>query len=85
MAGADLGGDGVEDGGVELIGANREAIIRGEDREVFRQVMTEAGIRIPWSITVESVEQLSEITSSRSSTPIFIFSGPPIGPTMSST
>ena len=51
----DLSADGtLEKFGVELIGANREAIIRGEDREVFRQVMNEAGIRIPWSITVES-------------------------------
>jgi len=54
----DLSADGtLEKFGVELIGANRDAIIRGEDREVFRQVMNEAGIRIPWSITVESVEE----------------------------
>ncbi|MGA7397637.1 MAG: carbamoyl-phosphate synthase large subunit [Solirubrobacterales bacterium] len=54
----DLSADGtLEKYGVELIGANRDAIIRGEDREVFRQVMTDADIRIPWSITVESVEE----------------------------
>ena len=57
----DLSADGtLEKFGVELIGANRDAIIRGEDREVFRQVMNDAGIRIPWSITVESVEQAFE-------------------------
>ena len=38
--------------GVELIGADREAIARAEDRELFRKTMTDAGIRIPWSITV---------------------------------
>src|SRR5690606_22817337 len=43
--------------GVELIGANHEAIRRAEDRELFRQTMTEAGIRIPWSVTVSSAEE----------------------------
>ena len=38
--------------GVELIGANAESISRAEDRELFRQTMNEAGLRIPWSITV---------------------------------
>ncbi|MBN8869561.1 MAG: carbamoyl-phosphate synthase large subunit [Solirubrobacterales bacterium] len=70
----DLSADGtLEKYGVELIGANREAIIRGEDREVFRQVMTEAGIRIPWSITVESVEQaLKELDEGDASLPAII-------------
>ncbi len=56
-----LSDDGtLEKFGVELIGANRRAIVRAEDREVFRNVMNEAGIRIPWSLTVESVEQAFE-------------------------
>src|SRR6202166_2614107 len=41
--------------GVELIGANAAAIRRAEDREEFRRTMTEAGLRIPWSITVETL------------------------------
>ena len=70
----DLSADGtLEKYDVELIGANRDAIIRGEDREVFRQVMTEAGIRIPWSITVESVEQaLRELDEGDASLPAII-------------
>ena len=42
--------------GVQLTGGGDK---RGEGvaREVFRQVMNDAGIRIPWSITVESVEE----------------------------
>ena len=40
--------------GVELIGADADAISRAEDREEFRTTMNEAGIRIPWSITVET-------------------------------
>ncbi len=44
--------------GVELIGADREAINRAEDREEFRQTMNEAGLRIPWSLTVGSLGEV---------------------------
>jgi carbamoyl-phosphate synthase large subunit len=44
--------------GVELIGADHAAIRRAEDREEFRRTMTEAGLRIPWSITVESLGEV---------------------------
>jgi carbamoyl-phosphate synthase large subunit len=44
--------------GVELIGADHEAIRRAEDREEFRRTMTEAGLRIPWSMTVESLAEV---------------------------
>jgi carbamoyl-phosphate synthase large subunit len=44
--------------GVELIGADAAAIRRAEDREEFRRTMTEAGLRIPWSITVESLGEV---------------------------
>jgi carbamoyl-phosphate synthase large subunit len=43
--------------GVELIGADREAIERAEDREVFRRTMEGAGLRIPWSLTVGSLAE----------------------------
>jgi carbamoyl-phosphate synthase large subunit len=46
--------------GVELIGANEVSIRRAEDREEFRTTMTEAGLRIPWSITVESLGEVEE-------------------------
>jgi carbamoyl-phosphate synthase large subunit len=44
--------------GVELIGADHAAIRRAEDREEFRRTMTEAGLRIPWSMTVESLGEV---------------------------
>jgi carbamoyl-phosphate synthase large subunit len=44
--------------GVELIGADQDAIRRAEDRELFRKTMTEAGLRIPWSMTVESLGEV---------------------------
>ena len=43
--------------GVELIGANYEAIHRAEDREAFRRTMEEAGLRVPWSQIVTSVAE----------------------------
>jgi carbamoyl-phosphate synthase large subunit len=46
--------------GVELIGANSEAIRRAEDRELFRKTMNEHGLRIPWSVTVENVAEVEE-------------------------
>jgi carbamoyl-phosphate synthase large subunit len=43
--------------GVELIGANYEAIRRAEDREAFRETMAAAGLRVPWSQIVRSVSE----------------------------
>jgi carbamoyl-phosphate synthase large subunit len=42
--------------GVELIGANYDAIDRAEDRERFRETMTEAGLRVPRSTIAHTVE-----------------------------
>jgi len=42
--------------GVQLIGANLEAIATAEDRELFRQAMERAGLKMPKSAAVESVE-----------------------------
>jgi carbamoyl-phosphate synthase large subunit len=47
----------LEEFGVELIGADADAIRRAEDREEFRRTMNEAGLRIPWSMTVETLEE----------------------------
>jgi carbamoyl-phosphate synthase large subunit len=41
--------------GVELIGADYEAIDRAEDRERFRHTMTEAGLRVPRSAIAHSI------------------------------
>ena len=43
--------------GVELIGADYDAIHRAEDREVFRETMEGAGLRVPWSQIVTSVAE----------------------------
>jgi carbamoyl-phosphate synthase large subunit len=43
--------------GVELIGANIHSIKKAEDREKFRQAMLAAGLDVPKSRTVKSVEE----------------------------
>ena len=45
--------------GVELIGADYEAIHRAEDREAFRATIASAGLRVPWSVIVESVGEVA--------------------------
>ena len=42
--------------GVELIGADYEAIDRAEDRERFRETMTRAGLRVPRSAIAYGIE-----------------------------
>src|SRR5947209_14653336 len=46
--------------GVELIGANYDAIDRAEDRERFRETMTAAGLRVPRSATAHSIQDARE-------------------------
>ncbi|HJS95118.1 MAG TPA: carbamoyl-phosphate synthase large subunit, partial [Solirubrobacteraceae bacterium] len=43
--------------GVELIGADYEAIDRAEDRERFRETMTDAGLRVPRSAIAHTLEE----------------------------
>src|SRR5947209_18726775 len=46
--------------GVELIGADYEAIERAEDRERFRDTMTAAGLRVPSSTIAHTVEEAQD-------------------------
>ena len=41
--------------GVELIGADYDAIRRAEDREIFRETMEKAGLKVPRSAIVRSI------------------------------
>ncbi|HYM55381.1 MAG TPA: carbamoyl-phosphate synthase large subunit, partial [Solirubrobacteraceae bacterium] len=49
--------------GVELIGADYEAIACAEDRELFRAAMERAGLRMPKSAIATSVEQAMDALS----------------------
>jgi len=59
----ELGEDGtLERHGVELIGADLEAIRRAEDRDAFRETMTAAGLRMPRSaIATDGAEARSHM------------------------
>jgi carbamoyl-phosphate synthase large subunit len=46
--------------GVELIGADYEAIDRAEDRERFRETMTAAGLRVPRSAIAHTIEEAQD-------------------------
>ncbi|MGD0273001.1 MAG: carbamoyl-phosphate synthase large subunit [Gaiellaceae bacterium] len=46
--------------GIELIGADVEAISRAEDRSIFRETMISAGLPVPESVIVTSLSQLDE-------------------------
>ena len=41
--------------GVQMIGANRDAIHRGEDRKVFKDLMIEIGLKVPISAVVHNM------------------------------
>ncbi len=59
--------------GVELIGADYDAIHRAEDREAFRQTMEDAGLRVPFSKIVESIQQGEQaLASGELSLPIIV-------------
>ncbi len=47
--------------GVELIGVDYDAIQRAEDRELFRETMVTAGLRVPKSAIVTSIAQASRV------------------------
>ena len=47
----------LEEFGVELIGADYDAIARAENRDLFRDTMAEAGLRMPRSLIATSLEE----------------------------
>ncbi|MBV9185391.1 MAG: carbamoyl-phosphate synthase large subunit [Acidobacteria bacterium] len=49
--------------GVELIGANAEAIKTAEDRQLFKEKMVEIGVEVPRSAYAASVEDAEEFAS----------------------
>lgn len=58
--------------GVELIGAKLDAIEKGEDRELFRQIMVEIGLDVPRSGIVHSRAEGREVASQIGMFPLII-------------
>src|SRR5437764_12781488 len=47
--------------GVQMIGANRQAIFRGEDRQVFKDLMIQIGLKVPRSGVVHNMEEARKV------------------------
>src|SRR5688572_18502043 len=47
--------------GVRMIGANREAIFRGEDRQRFKDLMIEIGLKVPRSGVVHNMAEARKV------------------------
>lgn len=58
--------------GVELIGAKLDAIERGEDRELFRQIMVDIGLDVPLSGIVHSRAESREVAAKIGKYPLII-------------
>jgi carbamoyl-phosphate synthase large subunit len=58
--------------GVRLIGANAEAIERGEDRTVFKNLMLEIGLEVANSGAAHSMEEVITIAEKIGSYPLII-------------
>jgi len=65
--------------GVKMIGANRQAIYRGEDRQVFKELMIKIGLKVPRSGVVHSLDDgrkvMAEIGLPVISRPAFTLGG----------
>lgn len=58
--------------GVELIGANLNAMKTAEDRELFKEAMTAAGLESPRSVLVNTLEEARRAATEIGRYPIFI-------------
>jgi len=47
--------------GVRMIGADREAIFKGEDRQVFKDLMISIGLKVPRSGVVHTMEEARKV------------------------
>src|SRR6266702_6851535 len=58
--------------GVEMIGANAEAIERGEDRQIFKDLMISIGLDVPISGTAHTLEEARAVEERIGSLPLII-------------
>jgi carbamoyl-phosphate synthase large subunit len=58
--------------GVEMIGANAKAIERGEDRQVFKDLMLSIGLDVPISGTAHNIEEARAVTEKIGRFPVII-------------
>ena len=58
--------------GVQMIGANRQAIFRGEDRQVFKDLMLYIGLDVPISGTAHNLDEARAVTEKIGRFPVII-------------
>jgi carbamoyl-phosphate synthase large subunit len=58
--------------GVEMIGAKPEAIVKGEDRELFKQAMLKIGLDVARSQTVKSLDEARAAADALGAMPLII-------------
>src|ERR1700741_2390394 len=58
--------------GVKLIGANAQAIAKGEDRQLFKEAMVRIGLEVPRSGVARSVGELDRIVAEIGTFPLII-------------
>ena len=62
----------LEKSGVKMIGANADAIQRGEDRQAFKEAMGRIGLEMAFSRVIKSVEEAREVADEFASFPLVI-------------
>ena len=58
--------------GVQMIGANAEAIRKGEDRQLFKEAMEKIGLDMPLSGTAHTLEEAREVAAKIGTFPLII-------------
>jgi len=58
--------------GVQMIGANAEAIKKGEDRQLFKEAMQKIGLDMPLSGTAHTIEEARDIAARIGTFPLII-------------
>ncbi len=58
--------------GVQMIGANAEAIKKGEDRQLFKEAMEKIGLDMPLSGTAHTMEEAREVAARIGTFPLII-------------
>src|SRR6059036_562499 len=58
--------------GIEMIGANAAAIERGEDRQVFKDLMISIGLDVPISGTAHTLQEARDIEAKIGTMPLII-------------
>jgi carbamoyl-phosphate synthase large subunit len=58
--------------GVQMIGANAEAIKKGEDRQLFKEAMQKIGLDMPLSGTAHTIEEARDVATKIGTFPLII-------------